>query len=66
MGAGGKTCSLYASTVRAVTGGATPGAPPPFGPAMAAATLVSIPVILVFLALQRHYIAGLTLGGVKQ
>jgi ABC-type glycerol-3-phosphate transport system permease component len=44
----------------------TPGAPPPFGPAMAATTLAAIPIIVLFLALQRSYIAGLTLGGVKQ
>jgi multiple sugar transport system permease protein len=46
--------------------GVAAGTAPPYGPAMAASTLVSIPIILVFLALQRHYIAGLTLGGVKQ
>lgn len=45
--------------------GVAAGTAPPYGPAMAASTLVSIPIILVFLALQRHYIAGLTLGGVK-
>jgi ABC-type glycerol-3-phosphate transport system permease component len=46
--------------------GVAAGSAPPYGPAMAASVLVSIPIIVVFLFLQRYYIAGLTLGGVKQ
>jgi ABC-type glycerol-3-phosphate transport system permease component len=46
--------------------GVAAGSAPPYGPAMAASVLVSIPIIVVFLLLQRYYIAGLTLGGVKQ
>jgi multiple sugar transport system permease protein len=33
---------------------------------MAAAVLTLLPVLLLFLALQRHYMEGLTLGGVKE
>jgi ABC-type glycerol-3-phosphate transport system permease component len=32
---------------------------------MASSVLVSIPVILVFFFLQRHFVAGLTAGSVK-
>lgn len=47
-------------------GGVTAGSEPPIGAAMAAASLVIIPVILVFISVQKQYIAGLTAGGVKQ
>ncbi|MBC7814656.1 MAG: carbohydrate ABC transporter permease [Burkholderiales bacterium] len=47
-------------------GSVTAGSEPPVGATMAAATLVSIPVILVFIAVQRQYIAGLTAASVKQ
>lgn len=33
---------------------------------MAGAVLTTLPVLLLFLFLQRHYIAGITLGGVKE
>jgi len=33
---------------------------------MAGAVLTTLPVLLVFLVLQRHYIQGLTLGSVKE
>ena len=36
-----------------------------FGIIMAAATLVAIPVMLIFLGLQKQFIAGLTIGSVK-
>jgi ABC-type glycerol-3-phosphate transport system permease component len=36
-----------------------------YGDLMASSVLVSIPVILVFLFLQRHFVAGLTAGSVK-
>ena len=42
------------------TGGATP-----YKEMMAAATMVSVPIILLFIALQRHFISGLTIGAVK-
>lgn len=45
--------------------GVQAGSEPPFGPAMAASTLVSFPIILVFISVQRYYIAGLTIGAVK-
>ena len=32
---------------------------------MAGAVVTTLPVLLVFLALQRHYVEGLTLGSVK-
>ncbi len=47
-------------------GGVTAGSESPVGATMAAATLVSIPVILVFVALQKQYIAGLTAASVKE
>ena len=37
----------------------------PYGEMMAAATMVSVPIILLFIALQRHFISGLTIGAVK-
>ena len=37
----------------------------PYGEMMAAATLVSLPVITLFIALQRYFISGLTIGAVK-
>jgi multiple sugar transport system permease protein len=47
-------------------GGVTAGSEPPIGAAMAAATLVSIPVIVIFISVQKQYIAGLTAASVKQ
>jgi len=47
-------------------GGVTAGSEPPIGPAMAAATLVIIPVMVVFILMQGQYIAGLTAASVKQ
>lgn len=47
-------------------GGITAGSEPPVGAAMAAATLVTVPVIIVFMSVQKQYIAGLTAGSVKQ
>ncbi|TVQ26843.1 MAG: carbohydrate ABC transporter permease [Spirochaetaceae bacterium] len=41
------------------------GSARPYGPAMAAATLVSIPTIVVFLLVQRYYIAGIAEGAGK-
>lgn len=46
--------------------GVQAGSAPPYGPAMAASTLVSIPIIALFLVVQHQYIAGLTAGAVKQ
>ncbi len=47
-------------------GSVTAGSEPPVGATMAAATLVSIPVILVFVAVQKQYVAGLTAASVKE
>jgi ABC-type glycerol-3-phosphate transport system permease component len=47
-------------------GSVTAGSESPIGAAMAAATLVVIPVLLVFLSVQKQYIAGLTAASVKQ
>jgi multiple sugar transport system permease protein len=47
-------------------GGVTAGSEPPIGASMAAASLVTIPVILVFISVQKQYIAGLTAASVKQ
>jgi multiple sugar transport system permease protein len=49
----------------AMIGGVTAGSEPPIGPSMAAATLVTIPVIIVFISVQKQYIAGLTASSVK-
>lgn len=45
--------------------GVTAGSEAPIGAAMAAATLITIPVIIVFISVQRQYIAGLTAASVK-
>lgn len=47
-------------------GSVTAGSEPPVGASMAAAALVSIPVIIVFVSVQRQYIAGLTAASVKE
>ncbi len=47
-------------------GSVTAGSEPPVGATMAAATLVSIPVILVFIAVQKQYVAGLTAASIKE
>lgn len=49
-----------------MSGTMTAGTEPPIGASMAAATLVIIPVMIVFVAVQRHYVAGLTAASVKQ
>jgi multiple sugar transport system permease protein len=36
-----------------------------YGPLMAAATIITAPLVLVFLAAQRRFIEGITLTGVK-
>jgi multiple sugar transport system permease protein len=41
------------------------GSATPFGEIMAAATLMSLPVIVLFVLVQRYFIAGLTAGSVK-
>ena len=41
------------------------GSATPYGEIMAASTLMSIPIIIVFTFLQRYFIAGLTAGAVK-
>jgi multiple sugar transport system permease protein len=52
--------------LQSMIGGVTAGSEPPLGASMAAATLVIIPVMIIFVAVQRHYIAGLTAASVKQ
>jgi ABC-type glycerol-3-phosphate transport system permease component len=49
-----------------ILGGVTAGSEAPIGATMAGATLIIIPVILVFIAVQKQYIAGLTAASVKQ
>jgi len=46
--------------------GVSAGSTPPYGPAMAASTLVCLPTVVLFLAVQKYYIKGLTAGAVKQ
>lgn len=43
----------------------TAGSARPYGPAMAAATLVCIPTVAIFLMLQRYYVAGIASGAGK-
>lgn len=45
--------------------GVSAGSAMPYGPAMAAATLVCIPTVAVFLMVQRFYIEGIASGAVK-
>jgi ABC-type glycerol-3-phosphate transport system permease component len=42
-----------------------PGKSRDFGVIMAAATLVSLPILLVFFAMQRQFITGILSGAVK-
>ena len=49
-----------------ILSGVSAGSAPPYGPAMVAATFVSIPVIALFVWLQRYYIEGLTAGALNQ
>jgi ABC-type glycerol-3-phosphate transport system permease component len=46
--------------------GVSAGSAPPYGPAMAASSLVCVPTVAIFLAVQKYYIKGLTAGSVKQ
>lgn len=48
-----------------MVGGVTAGSEPPIGATMAASTLVTVPVIIVFLLVQRHYVEGLTAASIK-
>jgi lactose/L-arabinose transport system permease protein len=48
-----------------ILGGMLVGSEPPIGASMAAATLITIPIILVFVSVQKQYIAGLTAASVK-
>jgi len=43
-----------------------PGKTRDFGVIMAAATLVSVPVLAVFMSMQRQFISGILSGSVKQ
>jgi multiple sugar transport system permease protein len=52
--------------VATMAGGLTAGSEPPIGATMAAATLVTIPIIIVFISVQKQYIAGLTAASVKE
>jgi multiple sugar transport system permease protein len=49
-----------------MSGSITAGSEAPIGASMAAATLVIIPVMIVFVAVQKHYVAGLTAASVKE
>jgi multiple sugar transport system permease protein len=49
-----------------MVGSVSAGSEPAIGATMAAATLVSIPVIIVFISVQKQYIAGLTAASVKE
>jgi ABC-type glycerol-3-phosphate transport system permease component len=49
-----------------MVGSVSAGSEPAIGATMAAATLVSIPVIIVFISVQKQYVAGLTAASVKE
>lgn len=49
-----------------MVGSVSAGSEPSVGATMAAATLVSIPVIIVFVSVQKQYVAGLTAASVKE
>jgi multiple sugar transport system permease protein len=55
-----KTATVKISTFHGITGFDTP-----FGTQMAAGVIVTVPLVVVVLILQRRIIAGLTSGGVK-
>jgi multiple sugar transport system permease protein len=38
----------------------------PWNQVMAVATLVAVPIVAVFIGLQRYIVGGLTLGGIKE
>jgi len=52
--------------IASMIGGVTAGSEPPWGATMAAATLVTIPIIIVFVSVQKQYVAGLTAASVKE
>ncbi len=60
-----ESMTLPVGTV-SMMGSITAGSEPPVGASMAAATLITIPVIIIFLSVQRYYISGLTAAGVKE
>jgi ABC-type glycerol-3-phosphate transport system permease component len=49
----------------AIAGFSAPEEIPAWGDIFAASTLVTIPVLILFLALQRHYVRGISLAGMK-
>jgi multiple sugar transport system permease protein len=51
-------------TVALATFSASTGTP--WNEVMAVATVVAVPIVLVFIALQRYIVGGLTIGGVKE
>jgi ABC-type glycerol-3-phosphate transport system permease component len=55
------TLPVGLATLRALGGGTKTE----YGMILAGATLVSIPVVILFLLMQRQFVAGLTLGSVK-
>jgi multiple sugar transport system permease protein len=38
----------------------------PWNQVMAVATVVAVPIVAVFIGLQRYIVGGLTLGGIKE
>jgi multiple sugar transport system permease protein len=58
-----KTLAVGAAQFAPVSGGHTQLEG--FGPAMAAVTLLSVPIVLLYLVLQRYFIEGMTTGALK-
>src|SRR5918998_5777218 len=56
--------SVQPLTVALATFSASTGTP--WGQVMAIATVVAIPIVLLFIAIQRYIVGGLTLGGLKE
>jgi multiple sugar transport system permease protein len=56
--------SVQPLTVALATFSASTGTP--WSQVMAVATVVAIPIVLLFIAIQRYIVGGLTLGGIKE
>jgi multiple sugar transport system permease protein len=49
-----------------IVGSVTAGSEPPIGASMAAAALITIPIVLVFVSVQGQYVSGLTAASVRE
>jgi multiple sugar transport system permease protein len=58
------SASIQPLTVALATFSSSTGTP--WSQVMAVATVVAIPIVVVFIAIQRYIVGGLTLGGIKE